>query len=115
MRNIKEILFENGYSDSMVRFFADATYPFSENTLNMILKKQEFFDIYMSYAEDVFSYSQKHPNMFFNKKKKEEFLKEYQKRYKKCFLSEDGKFVYPPPPQNEFHLWITGGNTDQDY
>ena len=38
MRNIKEILFENGYSDSMIRFFADATYPFSENTLNMILK-----------------------------------------------------------------------------
>ena len=99
----------------MIRFFADATYPFSENTLNMILKKKDFFYIYMSYAEDVFSYNQKHPNMFFDKEKKEDFLKEYQKRYKKCFLSEDGKFVYPPPPLIEFHLWITGGNTDQDY
>ena len=43
MKKLAKFAKKNGYSDSMIRFFADATYPFSENTLNMILKKKGFF------------------------------------------------------------------------
>ena len=73
MKNLAIFAKKNGYSDSMIRFFADATYPFSENTLNMILKKRIFF-IFICLMRRMFLVIIKNiPTCFLTKKRRKIF------------------------------------------
>jgi hypothetical protein len=114
--DIKKILSDNGYSDAMVAFFADAQYPISENTLRLAKQKKDFFDIYMSYAHDVLKYAINNSGLFLSENGIKNLIKEYETRYKQLFLSEHGKFIYPAKIENgKAHYWVTDGLTDVDF
>lgn len=116
MSDIKKILSDNGYSDAMVAFFADAQYPVSENTLRLAKQKKDFFDIYMSYAHDVLKYAINNSGLFLSEDGIKNLIKEYETRYKQLFLSEHGNFIYPAKAEKkELHHWMTGGVIDVDY
>lgn len=112
-----EILSKNGYSMAEIKFFEDATFPISSKTQNLAAQKKDFFDIYISYAQDVALYISKRPGLFTRREDANEIVNIYKQRYKKYFLSEDGSFIYPSKNENakNHQLWITGDNTELDY
>ena len=115
--NMIEILSKNGYSKAEIKFFEDSTFPISSKTLNLAIQKKVFFDIYMSYAQDVALYISKHPGLFTVREEVNEIVNIYKQRYEKYFLSEDGSFIYPSKNENvrNHQFWITGNNIELDY